>query len=215
MTTLPAPATAGATSLLRKLARSIAGTAAIEFAYIAPLLLVMLLGTIEVSRAVSIDRRFGLVTSMLSDLVSREKTLGTSQAATILTLQGMMDSAKAVMTPYASDNLTIKIRDVWALNASDTSKGTVKWSYTCTTTSCVVSTDVKKCDAYDLKQAGLLSPGSSVIVVDSNFGYKRVFTSWTGNTLSDTTWTDKSIHSPRQSCVDDGNSGGCSTAPSC
>lgn len=195
---------------VRRLKRSIRGTAAIEFAYLAPLLLLMLLGTIEVARAVSIDRRFGLVTSMVSDLVSREKTLGSSSTATISTLQGMMNSAVSVMWPYATTNLTFKVRNVMALK-TDTTKGTVKWSYSCTTTTCTaVAADV--CQAYTLA-SGIVTQNSSVIVVDSTYSYARLFASWAGNMMKNSTWSDKSVHSPRQSCVDD--STGCSAPAAC
>jgi Flp pilus assembly protein TadG len=60
---------------LKRAGRDEKGVAAVEFGLIAPVLLLMLVGTIEVSRAVSMDRRFGTVTSMVADLVAREKTI--------------------------------------------------------------------------------------------------------------------------------------------
>ncbi len=202
---------ARARRLRNRLKSRIEGTAAIEFAYIAPLLLLMLLGTIEVARAVGMDRRFGLVTAMISDLVSREKTLGTSAGTTQTTLQGMMTSATTVMSPYPTTGLTFKIRSIMALKA-DTTQGTVKWSYDCTPTACSTSADKAVCASYALP-AGIVTMGSSVVVVESSISYTPVFLNWTGNTMQAGNWSDKSTHSPRQSCVDDGS--GCSAPAAC
>jgi Flp pilus assembly protein TadG len=199
------------TKLRNHLKSRIEGTAAIEFAYIAPLLLLMLLGTIEVARAVGMDRRFGLVTAMISDLVSREKSLGTSAGTTQATLQGMMTSATTVMSPYPTTGLTFKIRSIMALKA-DTTQGTVKWSYDCTPTSCSTSADKAACASYALP-AGIVTMGSSVVVVESSVSYSPIFLNWTGNTMHAGNWSDKSTHSPRQSCVDDGS--GCSAPAAC
>ena len=60
---------------LRHAARSIVrdrrGVAAVEFAYIAPVLLIMLMGTFELARGVSIDRRLNSVSAMASALIAR------------------------------------------------------------------------------------------------------------------------------------------------
>ncbi len=98
---------------------NIEGVAAIEFAYLAPVLLVMLLGTIEVSRGISIDRRFGLVTSMVGDLVAREKTIAPSPAQSLF---GIMKSAKSIMGAANSDTLKVRIMSVMALT-TDTTQG--------------------------------------------------------------------------------------------
>ena len=96
---------------------NIEGVAAIEFAYLAPVLLVMLLGTIEVSRGISIDRRFGLVTSMVGDLVAREKTIAPSPAQSLF---GIMKSAKSIMGAADSDTLKVRIMSVMALTTDTT-----------------------------------------------------------------------------------------------
>lgn len=198
------------------------GTAAIEFAYLAPVLLVMLLGTIEVSRGISIDRRFGLVTSMVGDLVAREKSIASPSPAAALF--GIMKSASSIMQPYDASTLKVRIMSVMALNA-DTTKGTVKWSYDCTNTACTASSSPPSgflpaqaaCANYTLP-AGIVSQYNSVIVVQSQYTFKPLFVNWTpgagnnntGNPMTQGDWKDTSTHSPRQACVDDGS--GCPTS---
>src|SRR5690606_25911079 len=60
---------------LRRFARDVQGVGAVEFAMVAPVLLAMLLGAVEITRAVAIDKRFTVVTSMVADLVARETQL--------------------------------------------------------------------------------------------------------------------------------------------
>ena len=62
-------------AFIRRLGRNAEGVAAVEFGFIAPIMLLMLIGTIEISRAITIDRRFGLVTSMVADLVTTRTRL--------------------------------------------------------------------------------------------------------------------------------------------
>ena len=59
----------------RSFTRDTSGIAAVEFGLIAPVLLIMLVGVVEITRAVSIDRRFGQVTALVADLISREEVL--------------------------------------------------------------------------------------------------------------------------------------------
>lgn len=200
---------------------NIEGVAAIEFAYLAPVLLVMLLGTIEVSRGISIDRRFGLVTSMVGDLVAREKTIAPSPAQSLF---GIMKSAKSIMGAADSDTLKVRIMSVMALT-TDTTQGKIKWAYDCTKDSCTASSSppagflpaATNCSSYTLP-SGIVSQYNSVIIVQSQYKFQPLFTSWTAgagsggtaNPMTMGTWNDTSTHSPRQACVDDGN--GCPTS---
>lgn len=203
-----APLRRRAAALLASIRRDTTGAAAIEFAFLVPVMLVMLLGTIEVSRGISMDRRFSLVTSMVGDLVAREKTIGPTPTAAMF---GIMKSAKTIMAPYDSSTLKLKILSVMALKA-DTKQGTVKWAYDCTASSCTLSATSSTCNAYALP-AGIVSQGSSVVIVESKYNFSPLFTHWTKDPMKGATWNDKSTHSPRQVCVDDGS--GCTAPTAC
>jgi Flp pilus assembly protein TadG len=181
-------------SLIR-LARDKRGSAAVEFAFLAPLLSLMLLGTIELGRAINMHRVFTMATDMTGDLVAREEYMGTSSTDAKTNLDSMMLSIKEVMQPYNSSSLQLGVISVQAspTNASDTR---VVWSY-----SYNGKTVPSKCTTHALP-AGLLAKGGSTIVVESNFLFKPLFTNVIPGMSSSMTWTDKSYHSPRNSCVD-------------
>ena len=95
---------------------------------LAPLLTLTLLGTIEMSRAINMDREFNQATDMTGDLVAREQFLGTSQNDALTNLNAMVASVQEVMQPYDTASLALGIFSVQAspTNANDTR---VVWSY--------------------------------------------------------------------------------------
>lgn len=173
------------------------GIAAVEFGYIAPVLLLMLVGSIETSRAISIDRRFNSITSMVGDLVSREQDMGKSQTENIAQVNAIMEVIEHVMEPHPFDTLEIEIIPVMGFgDGTDTKLYAPSYKYASGT----VSVAKSRCTAYTLP-AGLVAPGGSVIVVEAKYTYKPLdFATWLFGTSYD--WEDKATHSPRHSCVD-------------
>lgn len=179
---------------LGRLWRHSQGSAAVEFAYLAPLLLLMLLATIEFGRAINIDRHFTMATAMAGDLVAREEWLGKSSSEAKANLDGMMESIKHVMQPYDASTLKLVVFSVRA-STTDASDTKVEWSYSYNGKSAP-----SKCQAYALP-SGLIGKGGSAIVVEASFLFKPLFADFVPG-IGSMTWTDKSIHSPRNSCVD-------------
>lgn len=86
-------------SLISRLAarfcRADQGIAAVEFALIAPILLVLYLGSIDVSQGISADRKLSLVAGTLGDLVAQtQDTLGLSM------LNDYFAASEAIMMPF-------------------------------------------------------------------------------------------------------------------
>ena len=175
--------------------RDTQGAAAVEFGFLAPLLLLMLLATIETARAVSTDRHFTAAVSTAGDLVAREEYLGKSTSGAKTNLDSMMLSIKHLMQPYDSTSLKLGVYSVRAssTNAADTK---VMWSYSYNGKS--VPAD---CSAYSLP-ADIVGKGGSVIVVDATYVFKPLFGDFVPGISGAMTWTEKSYHSPRNSCVD-------------
>jgi Flp pilus assembly protein TadG len=171
------------------------GAAAVEFAYLAPVLLLMLLGTIEMGRAINIDRHFVTATAMVGDLVAREEWLGTTASDAEQNLDGMMQSIEHVMRPYDPSSLKLAVFSVRA-STTDADDTKVEWSYSYNNKDAP-----QKCDAYTLPE-GLIGKGGSAIVVESSYLYKPLFADFVPGITGNMEWTDKSIHSPRNSCVD-------------
>ncbi len=182
--------TSRALSFIGRLARDVRGVAAVEFGYIAPVMMIMLIGTIEVSRALAMDRRFGQVTSMVADLVAREKKM------TAADLNAIYDIVSHVMSPFDSSTLKIKVIPVKA-NPSNATQ-TLVYASTPNRPSLHGAAQPAKCSAYALTN-GMVAAGASVIVVETSFDYKPIFV---GNIVPAATWTDKAILAPRNSCVD-------------
>jgi Flp pilus assembly protein TadG len=180
----------GALISLGRFVGDVRGVAAVEFGMIAPVMLVMLIGTIEVSRALAMDRRFGLATSMVGDLVAREKTM---TAADLNAIYGIVAH---VMQPFDPATLKIKVIPVKA-NPSNATQTKV-YAATTNRPSYHGATQPAKCTSYTLT-SGMVAAGASVIVVETSYDYKPMFVN---SIVPTATWTDKAILAPRQSCVD-------------
>ncbi|MEQ8823483.1 MAG: pilus assembly protein [Filomicrobium sp.] len=184
-------------SCLLRAMRSREGIAAVEFGYIAPVMLLMLIGSVEASRAISIDRRFSSITSMVGDLVSREQDMGTNQGENIAKVQAIMDVVTHVMEPHPHDTLELEIIPVMGFgDGTDTRLYAPSYTYKNGT----VAAGRSRCTTYTLP-SGLVSPGGSVIVVEAKYNYQPAsYATWLfGNSYN---WEDKATHSPRHSCVD-------------
>ncbi len=120
-------------------ARSRAGTAAVEFAFVLPLAIVVYAGAAEVGDGVLASRRATTVAKTLVDLASLQGT-STQQTSTptpgnavaASTLSALLTSAATLMAPEPTSTLTMTLS---AIDVTNTSQGTccsalVRWSYT-------------------------------------------------------------------------------------
>lgn len=98
-----------------------AGTAAVEFALVVPIMLVLYIGFVEVSLLISMDRKLQSVAGSLGDLVARSDS--TIAAAT---LTDYFQAAGGIMTPHSTEGLrqVVTLVEVEA-NGTTTS---VEWS---------------------------------------------------------------------------------------
>jgi len=71
--------------LARAFAKSCSGIAALEFAFIAPVMIVLFFGVVEGSNALSVSRRVSLAANTLADLVSQEAQITVAQANDLFT----------------------------------------------------------------------------------------------------------------------------------
>jgi Flp pilus assembly pilin Flp len=146
-------------SILHRLRRDQRGVAAIEFGFIAPIMFLLFVGSIEISQAVTVDRRVTQIASSTADLVAREKTITTAQ------LDNIMSIAKVLMSPYDTAPLRITLVSVGAKsdNASITK---VCWSYPFQGGTHVYADK----QAYSLPP-GIIDKGGSVVVAEVEYDY--------------------------------------------
>lgn len=93
--------------LVRRLRRSESGTAAVEFALILPVMLLVYVGTLEASTLITMDRKIQSVTGAVGDLVSRADT-----TLTAATLTDYFKAASGILTPYPTTDLVQVVTQV-------------------------------------------------------------------------------------------------------
>ena len=96
------------------------GLAAVEFAMIFPIMVLMFFGVVELSAAISADRKATLVARTLSDLTSQSVSVADAD------LTNFGQAAKAIMTPYPPSPLTSSITQVYVDKISGVAR--VQWS---------------------------------------------------------------------------------------
>lgn len=104
---------------LRAFWRDRKGTGAIEFAIIAPLLIMAYVGSFEISLGFSIARKVARASSTVADVLTQQTDVSKA------TLDGMKDVAKSVMAPYGMTGYTLKMTGITVTAAG---VGTVAWS---------------------------------------------------------------------------------------
>ena len=96
------------------------GIAAVEFAMIVPIMLVMFFGTVEFSSGVAVDRKVTLIARTLSDLTSQSGQLVNDSY-----LQNVFTASIAIMTPYAAVPTKGTISEIYVSSAKI---ATIQWS---------------------------------------------------------------------------------------
>jgi Flp pilus assembly protein TadG len=175
--------------------RNTKGSALTEFAFLAPLLLLLLLATVEIGRAVDMDRHFTMATATAGDLVAREEFLGNSSTEAKTNLESMMKSIEHLMQPYEVSDLKLAVFSVRA-STTDEKNTRVEWVYPHNGAPAPAT-----CSSYTLPD-GLIGKGGSAIVVESSYLFKPLFGDYVPGITGNMKWTDKSLHSPRNACVD-------------
>jgi Flp pilus assembly protein TadG len=145
-----------------RFARDRRGVSAIEFAMIAPVMILMYVGLAEVGNALTINRRVSTIATSAADLVAQEKTTSTAD------LKDVATAATRIMDPYlASPFSPLQLKIVLSSVVADANNvGKVVWSCaskggTTRATNSVYPTPV-----------GLTQANSSVIVAEVSYDFK-------------------------------------------
>ena len=141
------------------------GVAAVEFAMIVPIMLMMLIGCFECSQALTIDRRNTQIASSVADLVARAPVAGLATTD----VDSLMLIANQLMKPYATAPLTVTVISVKAQTVNNALQIVVDWSRNNTG-----GTPYARNAAYAALPAGLLASGESVIVTEAKYHYTPV-----------------------------------------
>ena len=105
---------------VRDLLSDRSGLAAVEFAMIFPIMVVLYFGVVEFSSAIAVDRKATQVARTLSDLTSQSMTVADTD------IKNFGEAAKAIMTPYPPSPLVSSITEVYIDKVSGVAR--VQWS---------------------------------------------------------------------------------------
>lgn len=171
--------------MLKYLARFAAakdGLAAIEFALIAPIMVAMFYGAVELSSAVDCNSRVSRVGATVADLVAQAASVTSTDTSNIF------KCANAILYPYASANAKIVVSSL-----VDNGKGgaTVAWSD-------AQNTMARTKGATVSVPEGLITSGSggSVILAEITYTYTAPITHFLGGPV---TLKDSFYSKPRRS----------------
>jgi len=119
---------------MRHLHRARAGIAAVEFALILPLMLLLYLGLVEMSRGLRASQKVDLVAHMLADLAAQQLTGGSASGQAGLAnadFQSIFSAATLVMSPLSTTNMQMTISQVTITSPSAGSwQAATSWSVT-------------------------------------------------------------------------------------
>lgn len=104
----------------RDFLRDRTGIAAVEFAFILPLMLVMFFGTVEFSQGVAVDRKVTIMARTMSDLTSQNTSVTSTQ------LNNFFAASTAIMTPYSASPVQSTISELYV--DPNTLAARVQWS---------------------------------------------------------------------------------------
>ncbi len=157
----------------RRVARDRSGVAALEFALIAPLMILLFFGLSELSSAIIASRRASHASSSLGDLTAQCTNINDAN------LSNIFSGAVDIMTPLpiSSAMMNQRVSSVEVVDSSGTTQ--VQWSKSCTgaptsTTTCTTSTVLAP---YSTNQTVTLpanlvtNQGDSVIMSETTYNF--------------------------------------------
>ncbi|MEP5623804.1 MAG: TadE/TadG family type IV pilus assembly protein [Hyphomicrobiales bacterium] len=138
------------------------GVSAVEFAMILSPMLILFLGTVEITNMLDQDRKISRVSNTVTDLVAQAQTITTDE------IDGITDLGKVVMAPNADDGLEIIVASVSFDPQGDAS---VDWSHGNKTNSPWDQGDTPPIILPDT----VATPNTSIVVGQTNLTYVPKF----------------------------------------
>ena len=138
------------------------GVSAIEFALIAPVMLVIYFGLVELCQGYMANRRASHTASIVADLVAQADETSTKDLTSVFAI------GKMIMRPFSSADLSIRVSSV-TMDANGVAR--VDWSRG---NDKALTARVKNAPVSDLP-AGLIERGESLILGETEFKYTSAF----------------------------------------
>lgn len=146
-------------NVMQRLRRFIAakkGSAALEFAIIAPMMIFLLFGSIDLLDVLSANKRVQNAASSIADVAARDTEISNAEVA------GFWAALNVLMFPDNGANVNIRLTSV---NIVTSSTARVVWSEGRGMTPRVVNSNVTL-------PAEMMTPGTSVIMAEATYSYQ-------------------------------------------
>ena len=185
---------------LSRLVRDRRGVSAVEFAFVAPLMVTLYLGCAEISDGVAADRKVSLIAGALANLTSScsdsnansgSCAANTNPAYNITTteMNNILDASSAIIAPYNASKLTMKLS---CLKIDGNGVAKVQWSAPRNTT----GRSVGSVYSFSSSNSALAVKNSYLILSEVTYAYKPTV----GYTITGTlTLSDQMFMAPRVS----------------
>lgn len=145
-------------AVLSRFRRDRSGVSAIEFAMVAPALIALYLGCMEVSDGVAVDRKVTLVARSLADITSQVQAIDNTG------MNNILNAGTAVIAPYSANNLKIIVSSI-RIDQNGIAK--IDWSDARNTTARAKNQTVTL-------PAALVIPNTSLIWAEASYSYTPV-----------------------------------------
>jgi len=173
---------------LRRFVGDKRGVSAVEFALLAPVMIGLYLGCVEISDGVGVDRKVSLTAAALANLGAQVTSISSSDMTNIF------DASAAIIAPYSSGKLKSTLS---CLKVDSTGKVTVAWSATKNGTARATGSSVTIPSA-------LAVPSSQLLFSEVSYAY----TPTVGYTITGTlNLSDQMYMSPRMTAPTYGTTG--------
>jgi Flp pilus assembly protein TadG len=107
--------------VLRRLARDRRGVSAVEFALVAPMMIALYFGCVEIADGIAVDRKVSLAAAALANLPAQVSTITADE------MNNILDASTAILAPYSPGPLKMTVS---CLKIDANQNVTVKWTVT-------------------------------------------------------------------------------------
>ncbi|MNN50632.1 TadE-like protein [compost metagenome] len=150
-------------SLVARLIADRRGVSAVEFALLAPVMILIYLGLTEFCQAYMAERRVSHTAAMVADLVAQSSKTNTKDLGSVAAIGQML------MKPFSPTPLTTRISSV---TVDDKGQAWVTWSYT---SNGQVLKPLSKTDPITDLPPGLAGDQESLIIGETHYEYRSAF----------------------------------------
>jgi Flp pilus assembly protein TadG len=144
---------------VRRFLRDASGVAAVEFAMLAPVLLLMYFATVQVTQGVILNRKTTLAAATVGNIVAQYTTISQSQQ-----LPDILNASAQIFAPYSSSASSIIVS---SLSVDGSGHATVAWSQG-------LNTSARPTGQSVTIPSGFAVPNTTVILSEASYAYSPV-----------------------------------------